>query len=377
MADIFEIRVRPLSGRNFKIIKSFNAESKTNTKEELIASGLYEGYLKTKSNGEVLITKYYTSGYSYYRLEGGKFIPDVTDSKEVSGLNHDLIGQLFSEYKTGSKEAVKLSEAYRFLKAQRSVDKNSSQDTITLDMKKIPRYEYQIFPAFIKDILEHPEKYNKLIHEICRIVYNKSQSLYGTNYSEDMVDYPNWLKPLGFETDRLSNTRWVMSAQINKKIIKSDVTYDSKGISKYGAVGEVELAGKLLEQYILTLLYPSYKKFTENNLEYKIVKVADIISKYLSNEIEKDFRENYHKRQSPKAPGEFIVDMSVILHDLRLGAVNIDKNAIYEVTKYFKNNPDIFKARASRANYYMEQFYPWFEYRISNNKNLFKNVPED
>ena len=366
MAKVFEIMVRPEGKKEYKAIKNFDA---TINAEQRIASALYDGYVKIKGKGRVLITKYYADGYGFYSVENGKFSLDVTGDSDVKDYNHELIGQLFNAYKTGAQKPLKITEAYTFLKEPR--EKNLP----ILQLNPTLRFDYRTFEPFIANVLAYPQKYSKKVYEVCKLVYGSRASLYSTPITEDMVLYPSWLQPRGFEQVRVGGTTWKMSAELDGHIVGYQITYDSKGISKFGPVGSIELAGKLVEIYVHCLIENAYKEYTENNLDYKVIQVVDILNRYIENIRGEDFRANYNKIGGKmKEPCEFIVDMTDLLH--QMGDKRFTKDDIYAVINYFKNNKSIFDSYYEHSNKCMEKFYPWFAGRMSKGQKLFKNVPK-
>lgn len=366
MAKVFELMVKPEKAKGYKAVKNFDA---TINAEQRIASALYEGYAKIKGKGTVLITKYYEDGYGFYSVENGEFRIDVTSDSEVENYNHELIGQLFNAYKIGTQKPLKITEAYTFLKEPR--EKNLR----TLQLKTTLRFDYRTFETFIANVLAYPQKYSKKVYEVCKLVYGNRDSLYSTPITEDMVLYPSWLQPRGFEQERITGTTWKMSAELDGQIVEYQVTYDAKGISKFGPVGSIELAGKLVEVYVHCLIEDAYKGYTENNLDYKIIQVVNSLNRYIEYVRGEDFRANYDKTGGKmKEPCEFIVDMTDLLH--QMGDKRFTKEDIYTVINYFKNNKSIFDSYYEHSNKCMEKFYPWFAERMSKGQKLFKNVPK-
>ena len=367
MAKVFTILLFPEGSKTCKLYKNFDA---TINAEQRIASALYDGYVKIKGKGTVYITKYYADGYSYWNVENGVFKTSVTDYDDVKDLNHDLIGQLFETYKAGSQTPLKIVEAYTFLKEKRA------EGLKTLNLGSPFRYDFRVFETFIANVLNFPQKYSKKAYEVCRVVYSNKASLYSTPITEDMVLYPDWLQPKGFESERLGTCTWKMSAELDGLLVSTQVTYDSKGISKFGPVGKIELAGKLVENYVLFLLEESYKDFTENNMDYKISQVVNQLNRYIEGIRGEDYRRNYDKTGGHmKKPDEFMVDMTVLINSFPDRRFN--KNDIYAVINYFKNDAKMFKQYYEKSNKCMEQFYPWFEGRMTRGQKLFKNVPKN
>ena len=244
-----------------------------------------------------------------------------------------------------------------------------------VDVSKVFNYDFRTFEPFIADIKAYPQKYNKKVVAVWKIVYANSASLYGTEITEGIPTYPSWLQPKGFESERTGHTTWKMSAELDGHLVKATVTYDSKGIDEYGPVGTTELAGKLVKNYVLHILEDAYKQYTENNIDYKIIQVVNLISRYLDYVRGEDFRVNYNKTGGKmKTPDAFMVDMTELLRGSRDN--RLTKNDVYAVMNYFKHNARIFKQYYEQSNKCMEHFYPWFEGRVLRGQKLFRNVPK-
>lgn len=368
MARIFTLLAMPEGKKNFKALKNFDA---TDNSEFCIASALFEGNVCIKCKGVVAITKTYDYSCPFYCTENGRLKPLAAEDRRVSGINYSKIQDNYQSFIKGEAKATKLPEAYTFIKEE--IDRASLP---ILNLGTELRYDYRIFPKFIKEILNNPDKYPSKIVEICKIVYGgqESPSLYGMSYSEDMVRYPRWLQPIGVIADRVGSTTWNISAEIDSQLAKLTVTYDSKGISEFGPVGLIELAGKIAEEFILGSLRDTYLHYTKDSIDYKICVITTDISRYIEYVRGEDFRKNYNSGFM-KNPDDFIVDMEQLLRASRDSRMT--KKEVYEVVDYFKNNPSIFRKYADASNSYMDQFYPWFEGRVSKGKNLFKNVPKD
>lgn len=365
MAKVFEIMVIPEGKKSYTAIKNFDA---TNNAEQVIASALYEGYMRIKGKGSVLITKYYEPGYGFYRVDNGEFKLDCVDDFAVEGYNHELIGQLFNAYKVGTQRPLKITEVYTFLKEPKAENLKVVQLQPTLN------FDYQTFGPFIDDVLTQTHMYRKKVYDVCKIVYGENKSLYSTDIAEDMIYYPSWLQPKGFEQVRIGGTTWKMSAELDGKYVSFQVTYDTKGISKYGAVGTIELAGKLVEVYVHCLIESAYKDYTENNLDYKIIQVVQGLNRYIDYVRGVDYRANYDKTGGKmKEPSEFIVDMSQLLQ--MMPDKRITKDDVYRVIKCFKDDKSLFERYYAHSNKCMEEFYPWFDGRTKKRQKLFKNVP--
>lgn len=369
MAKVYSIFLQPENSKSGRKYKNFDA---TINAEQRIASALYDGYAKLKGKGTVQIAKYYVRDYCYWKVVNGQYQCDVSEYESEDGvkdLNHKLIGQMFEAYKAGTHKPLKITEVYDFLKEKRAEDLKP----LTLDAPF--RYDFRVYETFIANVLNFPQKYSKKVYEICNVVYRKKASLYSTPITEDMILYPDWLKPKGFESERLGTCTWKMSAELDGFLTSMQITYDSKGISKYGPVGTIELAGKLVEYYVLHVLEDAYKDFTEHNLDYKINQVVNQLNRYIEGIRGEDFRRNYDKSGGHmKEPDEFIVDMTVLLNSFPDKRFN--KNDIYAVINYFKNNVQMFKQYYEKSNKCMEPFYPWFEGRMAKGQKLFKNVPK-
>ena len=91
MAKVFELMVKPEKEGGYKVVKNFDATLNT---EQRIASALYDGYIKIKGKGNVLITKYYADGYGFYSVKNGEFSLGVTNDSAVENYNHELIGRI-------------------------------------------------------------------------------------------------------------------------------------------------------------------------------------------------------------------------------------------------------------------------------------------
>lgn len=365
-AKVFTIVLKNEKGQS-KVYKNFNASENT---EQTIASALYEGYVKLQGKGSVAITKYYDTSDAYWLVESDKVVCEISKylPNRVKGINEDGIVQLFNAFKNGTQTPSHIVEAYNFLREHRRVD-----ITNTLDIQENFKYDFRVFDSFISNVINNPQKYDKTrVWRLCTIVYGNNTGLYDTNIVEDMVQYPHWLQPKGFRSNRLDTTVWEMSAEIDGKIVETTVKYDLKGIQKYGAVGTIELAGKLVESYVLYVLLDAYKEYTENNIDYKISQVVNQLNRYIEHVRGVDYRENYKSDGKMKEPYEFIVDMQVLL--TMFSDKRINKNDVYAVINYFKHNPDKFKQAYEKSNKYMEGFYPWFDGRVKQGQKLFKNV---
>ncbi len=366
MAKVFEIMVMPEGKKSYSVVKNFDA---TINAEQRIASALYDGYVRIKGKGSVLITKYYADGYGFYRVDNGVFKLDCDGDRDVQDYNHELIEQLFNAYKAETQKPLKIVEAYTFLKEPR--EKNLK----VVPLNPALRFDYRTFEPFIANVLAYPQKYSKKVYEVCKLVYGNRASLYSTPITEDMVLYPSWLQPRGFESERVGSTTWKMSAELDGQILTYQITYDSKGISKFGPVGTIELAGKLVEIYVHCLIENAYKDYTENNMDYKIIQVVDILNRYIEYVRGEDFRANYNKTGGKmKEPCEFMVDMTELLRQMR--DKRFTKEDVYAVINYFKNNKTKFDSYYEHSNKCMEPFYPWFAGRMSRGQKLFKNVPK-
>ena len=210
MAKVFKLMVKSEKEQGYKVVKNFDA---TLNAEQRIASALYDGYIKIKGKGNVLITTYYADGYGFYSVKNGEFSLGVTDDSAVENYNHELIGQLFNAYKIGTQTPLKITEAYTFLKEPR--EKNLR----TLQLKPTLRFDYRTFETFIANVLAYPQKYSKKVYEVCKLVYSNRDSLYSTSITEDMVLYPSWLQPRGFEQERITGITWKMSAELDGQIV--------------------------------------------------------------------------------------------------------------------------------------------------------------
>ena len=362
MARVYTILLQTDGCKELKQYKNFDA---TTNSEQIIASALYDGYAKINGKGAVYITNYYADGYSHWNVKNGKFHCDVTKYDDEKDLNHELIEQLFNAYKADTQKPVKIVEAYSFIKAKRQ------PNLPILTLSKGLGYDYKIFENFIANVLSFPQKYSDKVYDLCKIVYSGNHSL----YSASVTDYPDWLKPKGLEFKRLATCTWKMSAEIDGQIVQTQVTYDSKGISKFGPVGSLELAGKLVEKYVLYSLEDAYKKYTENNMDYKINQVVTRLNRYIEDIRGEDFRRNYDKLGGHmRTPDAYIVDMTDLLNSFSDKRFN--KDDVYAVISYFKNDPQMFQQYYDKSNKYMEPFYPWFEGRTKNGQKLFKNVPK-
>jgi hypothetical protein len=294
--------------------------------------------------------------------------------KKLRSIDVDIINSYFNAFKEGKQKPIKLPEAYSFIKAAPDTSITKKLDLSGLKVN----YDFTIFSDFIYSILENPNDYDNKVVAICKAVYSNypKPSLYGTSYLEDMVRYPDWLKPTSVETSRLDLTTWKINGDIDGQRVTYTVKYDSKGILNYGPVGIIELAGKLVEEYILYKLKDAYLDYTQNSIDYKISQITGNISRYLDDVRGEDFRQNYDKTGGfMKNPDDFVVDMEMLTQYSRDD--RLTKKEIYEVIDYFKTNPEKFRKYADNSNSHMDLFYSWFEGRVSKGKKLFKNVPKD
>jgi len=371
MANIFTLVVLPEGKKQVKALKNFDA---TENPELNIASALFEGCHRTKGKGVVAITSCNNHSNFYYVIENMTFKDNEYYDKKLRGIDVDAINNYFNAFKEGRQKPIKLPEAYSFIKSNPDTPITKELDLSDLKVN----YDFTIFPNFIHSIFENPNDYDKKVVEICKTAYNNypEPSLYGTRYLEDMVRYPDWLKPTSVETSRLDLTTWKITGDIDGQHIIYTVKYDSKGILNYGSVGIIELAGKLVEEYILYKLKDAYLDYTQNSIDYKISQITGTISRYLDDARGEDFRQNYDKTSGfMKNPDDFVIDMEMLVQYSRDD--RLTKKEIYEVIDHFKNNPETFRKYADNSNSHMDLFYPWFEGRVSKGKKLFKNVPKE
>lgn len=370
------LRIMNLENGKLRTVKNFDA---TENSELKIANALYEGKQKSKLNEKVLITTYYSADYYVFsinndELEVGNeryYNPEVL----VKGINKDLVVKYYNDLLQGIKQAVKLPEAYKFLK---------SPYNSNLPKKEIHGnryYNFRVFPCFVKDVLSHPSRYSEKGVDICKLLFTglSDNEINDIEIAAEMVRFPTNYKPKVISAERIGYNKWTIKCELDGYLVSYNATYDTKGISKFGAICDIELVGNLVKNYLYSYLREDWLLYTNSDISFKVYTTAHLLSDYLYNKRGSDFRSRQGKEKNCliKSADEFIIDMSEVLN---LGRNEderrLTKDVLYEVINYLKSHEEEL-SKYEKEDSQNRDFYSWLKGRTSRNQNLFKNVPKE
>ena len=84
--------------------------------------------------------------------------------------------------------------------------------------------------------------------------------------ADHLKNLPKHLSPNGFQREDLPNNQYRVSAECHNAIIERTYAYSPEEITRHGKPTDVELAGRLLEDYMTDRTLATYKEF-QNDLE--------------------------------------------------------------------------------------------------------------
>lgn len=283
--------------------------------EKLIASALYEGY-QAHPGCDIFLMEQYADGYTFAEIIDGKFCVGVR-YEHMQYLDTYAIAELFESYRNNTQSPVAVPECYTFL--QLPANTNLPALDVT-DCKS--DYDYRFARDFVYDVMNYPDEYDEKVKLVAKTAFGYNADPCRITYSFAMVDFPQWLQPKGFKSEKVGTRTWKLSAEIDGKYVTGQASYRP---SDFGDPGDVELAGKLVELYINSIIEESYFKYVLARPSYKIQNVLDIIKQYLQEE-----RNN-----------NGCIDKEKMLSKYYAQWRRITEKEIDYVIQLYKTNPDI------------------------------------
>ena len=235
----------------------------TDRPEEMIASALYKGYKESAPSKPVndlddrpraFVTKYYADGYSHYDVNArGLFRTSVIDYSCVNQFDHDMIRDLYNNFRSGRKEPSEITNPYDFLDEHTDA---SDKGVLTCIDTSVLTFDKDSQIDFAEGINSRTIPATPFERVITRALYPSRLAAGRKISAEYLPELPGVLKPKDFEIEH-ENGIYTFTGTINNERVYctfSDSGLDSPDIT------DIEGAAILAEAYMENKFLGMYER---------------------------------------------------------------------------------------------------------------------
>ena len=231
------------------------------TPEQHAADALLYGKQQGYKNVEVSSPFIASQGGAYWRLNGDVVETGVSHEWDHKNISDEKIAALYAEGLASGKTADKPVDIEACVNKPRHSSRLQPYEMYTKDMSQrdFNLLEFNVTPQKVDALIQAGKMSSDMQAVWERSGLNRQSTITGQHvFTSEMLHLlPERYQPVGVKTSH-QGLNFTAEAEIDGKLMSRTWAYDGKGVYEYGAPSKAELAGHLLDDYMLDNIEREY-----------------------------------------------------------------------------------------------------------------------